>query len=104
MFGNKGVKKKRPHLIHRASRSGLALMIVEGTIQICPSVEKYASSNRLPGRPGLHGSNQNIRYYCNASKLRSEDTKNGTFAAAHSFCSEPTGQVRLKSWEGQLEI
>ncbi len=103
MFGNKEVKK-RPHLIHRASRSGLALSIVEGTIEICPSVEKYASSNRLPGRPGLHGSNQNISYYCNASKLRSEDINNGTFAAAQSLCSEPTGHVRLKYGEGQLEI
>ena len=61
MTGNEGVKK-RPHLIPGASRSSLALMIVEGTTQTCLSVGKYASSNGFPGRPGLHGSNQNIRY------------------------------------------
>jgi len=27
---------------------------------------------RASARPGIHGSNQNIRYYCNASKLRAE--------------------------------
>ena len=69
------MKKKRPHLILGASRSGLAVIHVEGTTQPCLSAGKYASSNGLPGRPGLHGSNQNIRYYCNASKLRSEDIK-----------------------------
>jgi len=57
--------------------------------------DTYASSNGLPGRPGLHGSNQNIRYYCNASKLRSEDIEYGISVPDTASFPVQTGFLRL---------